>query len=72
MAYDILYDGNNAISTCYGLQDLSLTPTAQDLTDIAAGKVPSRCFIDGIHFTEELRPFIGDAIYKRCKELNIF
>lgn len=63
---------NGSISTCYGLQDIEATPTAQDLTDIANGKVPSQCFMDGVHFVEALRPFIGDAIYKRCKELNMF
>ena len=59
------------LTTCYGLQDLGVTPSAADLTDIAAGKVPAACFMDGIHFSVGIRPYIGDYIYKKCKELNI-
>jgi hypothetical protein len=63
---------NDAIINCYGLQDLGLTPTSQDLEDINIGKVPSRCLMDGVHFVVDLRPKLGEYIYKRCSELNIF
>jgi hypothetical protein len=64
-------DSNGNITSCYGLADAGLTPTAQDLTDIAAGKVPQQLLADGVHFTSATKTLIGNAIYKKMKELNI-
>lgn len=66
-----IYNEDTIIS-CYGLEDAGLTPTPEDLTAIASGKIPPQLLIDTVHYTEITRKVIGRLIYKRAKELNIF
>ena len=40
--------------------------------EITEGIVPHAILADGAHYTSETKTIIGDLIYKRCKELNIF
>ncbi|AJR04765.1 hypothetical protein [Siansivirga zeaxanthinifaciens] len=64
-------DGTTIIS-CYGLDDAGLTPTQSDLDLIAIGQVPSQLLTDGIHYTLTAKKIIGNMLYKKCKDLNIF
>ena len=56
----------------YGLADQSITPTAADNTAMSSGTVPPSCLSDAVHFTAGTRTVIGDLIYRRCRDLNIF
>ena len=42
------------------------------LQEITEGIVPHAILADGVHYTTGTKKIIGDLIYKRCKELNIF
>lgn len=64
-------DGSGNIISSYGLDDAGITPTAQDLTDIAAGKTPTSLLSDGVHYTTACKTVIGNMLYKKMKELNI-
>ena len=63
---------DGVITSCYGLDDADLSPTEEDLTAIALGQVPPQLLKDAVHYTETCRTVIGNMIYKRCKDLNIF
>lgn len=67
-----IYDADGTIVNCYGLDDQDLTPTDDDLTAIASGVVPPSCLSDTVHYTSGTRTVIGNLIYKKCRELNIF
>lgn len=56
----------------YGLEDCSISATADDLQRIAEGKVPSSLMLDGIHFKTETNAAIANVIYKRGKELGLW
>lgn len=56
----------------YGLADAGLTPTAQDTSDMAVGKMPLTLTTDGTHYTTAAKTVIGNYIYKRMRALNIF
>lgn len=60
------------VTGCYGLDDLGLTAMQDDLTAIAEGRLPPQLLTDGIHYTADTRQLIGDLIFRRCRELNIF
>lgn len=70
LSYPIYKDG--VITSCYGLEDAGLTPTEDDLTAIEAGQVPSQLLKDAVHYTDTCRTVIGNMLYKKCKDLNIF
>jgi len=65
-----IYTGG-VITSCYGLADEGLTPTADDLAKIAVGQVPSQLLADAVHYTSATKTIIGNLIYKRLCELNI-
>lgn len=46
-----IYQNGNIVSS-YALQDAGLTPTAQDLTNIAENKYPPSIMYDAIHFNQ--------------------
>lgn len=69
LAHPIYTDG--VVTSCYGLADAGMTPTADDLAKIAIGQVPSQLLIDSVHYKDVTRTIIGNLIYKRCVELNI-
>lgn len=54
----------------YGLSDASITPTAQDETDIANGEMPTSLRADAVHFNSYGYDVIGDLLYKRGKTLG--
>lgn len=56
----------------YGLADAGLTPTAEDTAAMAKGQVPPQLLLDSVHFTPTTRTVIGNMLYKKCVELNIF
>ena len=56
----------------YGLADAGLTPTDADIAAMANGKVPPQLLTDGVHFTSATKTVIGNMLYKKCVELNIF
>ena len=45
-----------------GLTAAGLTPTADDLADIAAGEIPRQLRYDGTHFTQDCTTVIGHYI----------
>lgn len=73
---------NGEIISCYGIEDQNaeidmnyISPNADNLTvkqEIEQGIVPHAILADGVHYTSGTKTVIGDLIYKRCKELNIF
>lgn len=72
-------DGNTIVS-CYGLADQNLEPGSKEyngttynaLEEIATGTVPHQILQDSVHYTTGTKTVIGNMIYKKCKELNIF
>lgn len=56
----------------YGLADAGLTPTDADIAAMSNGKVPPQLLTDGVHFTSATKTVIGNMLYKKCVELNIF
>lgn len=56
----------------YGLEDAGLTPTEEDITAMSSGTVPPQLLSDSVHYTSACKTVIGNMIYKRCRELNIF
>lgn len=64
-------DGSNNIISSYGLADAGITPTSQDLADIAIGKTPTSLLTDGTHYQTITKTVIGNALYKRMKGLGI-
>ena len=60
------------ITSCYGLDDLGLTATQEDLSAISEGRLPPQLLTDNVHYTTQVRQLIGDLIFRRCRELNIF
>ncbi len=56
----------------YGLDDAGLTPTDADLVAMAKGQVPPQLLTDSVHFTAATKTVIGNMLYKKCVELNIF
>lgn len=73
---------NGEIVSCYGIEDQNadidmnyISPNANNLTvkqEITDGIAPHAILADGVHYTAGTKTVIGDLIYKRCKELNIF
>jgi hypothetical protein len=72
LAHPIYDTDEETIISCYGLDDAELTPTAEDLTAISNGECPPQLMVDGIHYTDACKAVIGNMIYKKCQELNIF
>lgn len=76
-----MIDSRETVS-CYGIEDQNaeinmdyISPNANNLTvkqEIEQGIVPHAILADGVHYTTGTKTVIGDLIYKRCKELNIF
>lgn len=75
-----IYDENNNIISCYGIDDLNNPPpvTEDDITAISIGKVPPVLLKDdGLHYkylpyNDNVRIVIGKLIYRKCCELGIF
>ena len=74
--YDV--DGETIIS-CYGMadQDVEIDPNYSHsgkttVQEISEGKVPHQILADEVHYTSGTKGVIGDLIYTRCCELNIF
>ena len=73
---------NGEIVSCYGIEDQNAEIDMDYVATNASGKtvkqeitdgiVPHAILTDGVHYTSETKTVIGDLIYKRCKELNIF
>lgn len=55
----------------YGLEDLEIEPTEQDLAMMAQGQTPQSLLIDSVHYTNECRALIGELVYKLIKELHM-
>lgn len=56
----------------YGLIDAGMTPTSSDDEAISAGKIPTSFTTDGVHYTSTAKQLIGNYIYRRCCEINVF
>lgn len=54
----------------YGLEDAGITPTAQDLTDISNGVVPTSLRYDAVHWTADGYTILANLIHKRMQELR--
>lgn len=72
LASPIYATGGDTVVSCWGLDDAGLTPTQADLDAIALGVVPPQLLSDNVHYTSATKTVIGNLIYKKCKELNIF
>lgn len=56
----------------YGLADAGIEPTISDNKNISAGKIPTSLTTDGVHYTDTAKKIIGNYIYRRCCEINVF
>lgn len=56
----------------YGLADAGIEPTISDNENISAGKIPTSLTTDGVHYTDTAKKIIGNYIYRRCCEINVF
>ena len=73
-------NSSGEIISCYGLADQGLEPGSKEyngttyvaLDEIATGTVPHQILADSVHYTLGTKTVIGNMLYKRCKELNIF
>lgn len=63
---------NGVITSCYGLDDAGITPTSADLTAIASGTVPPSLLADAVHYNTACKTVIGNMLYKKMKDLNVF
>lgn len=54
----------------HGLEDAGLSPTAEDLEDIAAGKCPRQLQSDGVHFIEIGHKLIAYQLYNIGRSLG--
>ena len=54
----------------YGLSDAGITPTAQDLTDISNGTVPTSLRNDSVHFKPLGYQIVANVIFSRLAELG--
>lgn len=54
----------------YGLADAGITPTAQDETDMAAGRVPTSLRVDSVHFNAAGYEILAKQLFNRLKELR--
>ena len=74
-----IYNGTEMVS-CWGLADQGLEPGTKEyngttydaLTEIASGTVPHQILADSVHYTNGTKTVIGNMLYKKCCELNIF
>jgi hypothetical protein len=69
-AYGRRFLDYRAYMVSYGLADLSILPTANDLTDIAADTVPRSMLSDGLHFTLDTRRLLARLMANRLFELG--
>ncbi len=63
---------NDVIVSSYGLDDAGITPTAEDLVQVAVGSVPPSLRVDSVHYNTACKTVLGDMFYKRMVELNMF
>ena len=54
----------------FGLSDAGITPTAQDLTDISNGTVPTSLRSDAVHWTAAGYQILANVVFKKLKELE--
>ena len=54
----------------YGLADAGIEPTAQDLTDMANGTVPTSLRSDSVHWLAAGYTILANIIFQRLKELE--
>lgn len=51
----------------HGLEDAGITPTDQDLSDIASGEIPSSLRVDIVHGTPDFYRILGEQLYDKMK-----
>lgn len=54
----------------FGLEEAGITPTAQDLTDISNGTVPSSLRVDSVHFTADGYRILGNLVFQKFLQLG--
>lgn len=54
----------------YGLAELDITPTTEDLENISVGRIPRSLRLDSVHHTIATDGLIGKFIYQRGQELG--
>ena len=54
----------------FGLDDMSITPTDEDIADIAEGEIPRSLLNDNVHFNEMGYELISRLVYQKGKELG--
>lgn len=72
LAHPIYEEDGATVISSYGLMDAGLDATETDITDIKAGNCPSSLLADGVHFNNYGKAVVGNYIYNRMKELNMF
>lgn len=54
----------------FGLQDAGITPTEQDLADIAANNIPSSLRSDAVHWNSAGYTILAQQVFKKLKQLG--
>lgn len=70
-AFGRRYINLRAYLSTYGMEDLGLTPTQNDLSAMEQGNVPPSMLLDTVHHTDATRQLIGRLVYERMIELGI-
>ena len=54
----------------YGLSDLGISPTQEDVTAISLGNIPPSLLRDTVHLTSQAFELVAQQVYKRGQELG--
>ena len=68
--FGVHFINHRAYFLAYGLQDANVTPTEQDLTDIANGEIPTSLRSDDTHLNAKGYTVLGNYLYKQLKILG--
>ena len=74
-----IYDIDGNITSCYGMSDQNVAIDSSytydgktTVQEIELGMTPHQILADSVHYTSGTKTVIGNMLYKKCKELNIF
>ena len=71
LAHPIYDNDGETVISCYGLDDVGLDATDEDIERIKVGQVPQTLLSDSVHYTSATKTVIGTMLYKRMVELGI-
>lgn len=67
---DHFLDAKAYLATEQALKDAEITPTAQDLADLANGTIPTSFRVDSAHFNDAGYRLLANLVYEKLNELK--